>query len=75
MNLKLEALEAEVLKLPAAGRSQLLARLIASLDVDPDVESAWEALADRREAELVAGSVALVPGHEALARLNARLKR
>jgi putative addiction module component (TIGR02574 family) len=71
----LEALEAEVLKLAPADRSHLLERLIASLDSDPEVEEAWEREADRREAELESGSVAAVPGHEAMARLRAKLSR
>ncbi len=75
MSTILEALEAEALKLPAADRSHLLERLIASLDTDPEIEKAWELEADRRETELEAGSVAVVPGREAIARLRARLVR
>jgi putative addiction module component (TIGR02574 family) len=71
----LEILEAEVLKLAPADRSHLLERLIVSLDPDPEVEEAWEREADRREAELESGSVVAVPGHEAIARLRARLAR
>jgi putative addiction module component (TIGR02574 family) len=71
----LEALEAEVLKLDPSDRSHLLERLIASLDADPDVEKAWETEADRREAELDAGSVQAVPGRDAMARLRTRLAR
>ena len=75
MSTDLEALEAEVLKLAPADRSHLLERLIASLDSDPEIEEAWEQEADRREAELESGSVAAVPGPEAVARLRARLPR
>lgn len=75
MNTSLEALEAEALKLSPADRSRLLERLIASLDSDPEVEEAWALEADRREAELESGTVAAVPGHEAIARLRARLVR
>lgn len=75
MSTTLEALEAEVLKLAPADRSHLLERLIASLDSDPEIEEAWEQEADRREAELESGSVAAVPGPEAVARLRARLSR
>lgn len=73
MNTSLEVLEAEVLKLAAADRSHLLERLIASLDSDPELDAAWEREADRREAELESGSVLPVPGHEAVARLRAKL--
>lgn len=75
MSTKLEALEAEALKLAPAERSHLLERLVASLDSDPEVEAAWEREADRREAELESGSVAAVPGPEALARLRTKLAR
>ena len=73
MSTTLEILEAEVLQLTAADRSHLLERLIASLDPDPEVEEAWEQEANRREAQLAAGSSVIVPGHEAVARLRARL--
>ena len=71
----LEVLDAEALKLGPADRSHLLERLIASLDSDPEVEAAWEAEADRREALLASGSVAEVSGAEAMNRLRSRLAR
>ena len=71
----LEVLDAEALKLAPADRSHLLERLIASLDSDPEVEAAWEAEADRREALLASGSVAEVSGAEAMNRLRSRLAR
>jgi len=71
----LEILEAEVLQLAPADRSHLLERLIASLDADPEVEEAWEREANHREAELESGSIAAVPGEEAIARLQAKLQR
>jgi putative addiction module component (TIGR02574 family) len=73
MNTQLEIIEAEALKLPPSDRSHLLERLVASLDIDPDVERAWEQEADRREAALEAGKVAEVSGEEAIKRLRARL--
>ena len=69
----LEVLKAEALKLAPTDRSHLLARLIASLDLDPDVEEAWTLEAEQREAELQSGAAVAVPGHEAIARLRARL--
>ncbi len=75
MSISLEALEAEVLKLPAADRSHLLERLIVSLDSDPEIEEAWVREADRREAELESGSVTVVPGEEAMMHLRSRLSR
>ncbi len=70
----LETLEAEVLKLPASDRSHLLQRLLASLDVDEDVEAAWDREADRREAELDSGAVQALPSEDVMARLRARLE-
>jgi hypothetical protein len=55
VTIALEVLEAQVLKLSAADRSRLLERLLASLDVDPDVEAAWDEVADAREAALEGG--------------------
>lgn len=74
MPLPLDALEAEVLNLPAAERSHLLDRLIASLDADPEVQKAWVIEAERRDAEIEEGKVTLVPGEEILARLRAELR-
>ena len=75
MNAHLEVLEAEALKLAPADRSHLLERLVASLDLDPDVEQAWALVADRREGELASGAQRAVPGSEAMARLQAQLAR
>jgi Putative addiction module component len=72
MNSTLEALEAEALRLSPADRSRLLERLAVSLELDPEVEAAWDREADRREAQVADGSVQLVPGDEALARLRAK---
>jgi hypothetical protein len=71
----LELLEREIMKLAPADRSQLFARLVASLDRDPDIEAEWDRVADRREAELDSGAVVAVSGDEAMARLRARLQR
>lgn len=75
MPTQLEILEAQVMQLPPADRNHLLERLIVSLDIDPEVEAAWEQLADQREAELKAGTAQLIPGDEVMARLRARLAR
>jgi hypothetical protein len=72
MSSTVEALEVEALRLPAADRSRLLERLAVSLELDPEVEAAWEREADRREAQIADGSVQLIPGEEALARLKAK---
>ena len=72
MTSTVESLEAEALQLTVADRSRLMERLAESLELDPEVEAAWEAEADRREAQIADGSVQLVPGEEALARLKAK---
>jgi len=72
MATSVEALEAEVLRLSPADRTRLLARLIASLDADAEIEAAWDAIADAREAELNSGKVESVPFEEVVARLEAR---
>ena len=72
MNTRLEILEAEVLQLDSADRSHLLERLISSLDVDPEVDAAWAAEANRREDELESGRVIPVSLEDALATLRPR---
>ena len=74
MSSSLEALEAELLQLPATERARLVERLIASLDADPEVEEAWAAEVERRQAEIESGAVPLLPGPETLARLKAKLR-
>lgn len=75
MAISLESLEAEVLQLSPQDRSRLLARLIASLDADAEVEAAWDAVADEREAEMESGEVKSVPFDVAIARLEARFPK
>lgn len=75
MGMNLEALEAEVLKLSPVERTHLLERLIVSLDADAEIEREWRVEAERREAEMVSGAVAAVPGDEVMSRLRARLKQ
>lgn len=75
MSTNLEVLEAEVLQLAPVERSHLLERLIASLDIDLELEQAWIKEGDRREAELESNTVSAVSGSEAIVRLRARLKR
>lgn len=68
----LEPLQAEVLRLSPANRAKLLDRLMASLDVEPNAEAAWDQLADQRERELADGKATGVPLDVAIARLEAR---
>ncbi|MBK6999349.1 MAG: addiction module protein [Rhodoferax sp.] len=66
-------LEAEVLNLGATERAHLLERLIESFEPSSKIKDAWVSEALRREAEVQAGKVSLVPGQEAVARVRARL--
>ena len=66
-------LEAEVLNLGPAERAHLLERLIESFEPSSRIQDAWVSEALRREAEVQAGKVSLVPGQEAVARVRARI--
>ncbi len=72
MSATLEMLEAEALKLSPADRSRLLERLMDSLDEDNEIEAAWDALADDREAQVGGASPDAVPMEQAFARLESR---
>jgi len=66
-------LEAEILDLPPEDRARLLERLIASFEPKSGAQKAWLELALRRQEEVRAGKVSMVPGDEALARVRARI--
>jgi putative addiction module component (TIGR02574 family) len=72
MELTLEVLQTEVMKLSAEDRARLLDTLLDSMDQDEDTEREWEELADRRDAELDSGAVQAVDGPTVLARLRAQ---
>ena len=72
---QLEYVEAQVMQLSPAERNHLLERLIHSLDVDAEVEAAWDKVADEREADIAAGRAHWIPGDEAMQELRARLMR
>ena len=74
MSSTVEALEAEALQLTATERARLIERLIASLDIDPEVEDAWAAEVERRNAEIESGAVSLISGLEAVAKLKAEFR-
>ena len=73
MSTSVHDLEAEVLSLPPEERAHLLERLIASFEPKSKAQQAWMDLALRRQADVRAGKVAMVPGDEALARVRTRL--
>jgi len=69
-----ETLEAAALQLTPADRARLVDRLIARLDADPDVEEAWAAEVERRQAEIENGTVSLLPGPESLTKAKTEFK-
>ncbi len=69
-----ETLEAAALHLSPGERARLVERLIATLDADPEVEEAWAAEVERRQAEIEIGAVSLLPGPETLAKLKAEFQ-
>lgn len=75
MPTQLEIVEAQVMQLSLAERNHLLERLIHSLDVDAEVEAAWDKVADEREADIASGRAHWIPGDEAMQQLRARLAR
>ena len=71
MSLAIETLEAEALQLSAVERARLVEHLIASLDIDPNVEEAWATEVERRNSEIEMGTVSLISGPETIAKLKA----
>lgn len=74
MTSSVEVLEVEVLQLPPSERAYLVERLIASLDVDPEIEEAWAVEVERRLAEIESGAITLLPGSDVLAKLKAEFQ-
>ena len=68
-----ETLEAQLLRLPPEERAHLARVLIESLDDQPELDPVWLEEAERRAAELAAGTVRPVPADEALANARRRL--
>ncbi len=72
MGKTVEAVLADALRLDPAGRAELAAEVIASLDGPPDedVEAAWAAELERRVAAMDAGSLKLEPWTEVKRRIE-----
>jgi putative addiction module component (TIGR02574 family) len=68
-----EALEAQLLQLPPEERAHLARILLESLDDQPDLDPVWLEEAERRAAELGAGTVQPIPAAAALANARRRL--
>ena len=74
MDTPLEALESQVLRLPAAERARLLDRVVARLDTDAARDKAWDAVAANREALMWDDPALLVSMDSVLEKLRAELK-
>lgn len=72
MAVQFEILQAQVMSLTKAERTQLLERLVASLDVDVEAEEGWEQVAEARELELESGAAKGVALEDAMAQLRVR---
>ena len=73
MHSPIEDLEVQALGLPPEERARLLERLIASFEPKLPAHDAWMQIAQRRRDEVKSGVCSMVPGHETLARVRARL--
>ena len=74
MSTQFEILEAEVLKLVSADRALLAEHLIASLDEDNEIKSAWADEVERRVAEVESGVVVGMSFEEVIAQARSALK-
>lgn len=67
-------LESQALRLTPEERARLADRLLASLSADTSVEEEWAAEAQRRLAELEAGTAVAIPIEAAIARARAAVQ-
>jgi len=73
MTTPVEDLAAQALGLPPEDRAKLVERLLESFEPRSPAQTAWLRLAEARREQVRTGSVAMVPGDEALARARARI--
>jgi putative addiction module component (TIGR02574 family) len=69
----LEDIEAAALQLTTVERAHLAERLLASLDEDDEILTAWVAEAERRGEAFERGEMGAVDFDESVARLKAKL--
>ena len=62
----MRTIEDDALLLPPEKRELLAARLLASLEPEPEIEKQWLAQAVRRAAEIDQGMVKLIPAEEVM---------
>ena len=73
MSTPVEDLAAQALSLPPEDRARLVERLIASFEPKSPAQAAWLKAASARREDVRAGTVAMVDGDAALARVRVRL--
>ena len=76
----LKEIESQALQLSPPDRSELIHRLIVSLEGEPEdspevIAKAWDAEIARRVAEIDAGTATLIPQDEVFAKLDAKLRQ
>lgn len=69
----LEQLEKEVEKLSQEERIELAERIMVSVQMDPEIEAAWIAEAERRWQDLRAGKTKSIPAEDAIKAVRERL--
>lgn len=74
MSESIQAIASAALMLPPEERARLAERLLASLDVDPDIETAWREEVRRRVKEWEEGLVEEISLEEAREQIRARLR-
>jgi putative addiction module component (TIGR02574 family) len=74
MGTRLELLESEAMQLSASERASLAQALIASLDEDSEIEEAWIAEAQRRDAAMNNGQASGVSMAYVFTKIRSSLK-
>ena len=69
-----QALESAALLLPPEERARLAERLLASHDIDPEIEEAWAVEVEKRLADWDAGLIEGVPWDEVRKQIQAVLQ-
>ena len=72
---ELDAIEATILQLPQTDRAHLAERLLASLDDDDEILTAWIAEAEKRADALSRGNTTCMPIDQAMLKARAGLTR
>jgi putative addiction module component (TIGR02574 family) len=74
MSTRLEIVESEALQLPVGERAALAQVLLASLEVDEDIEEAWAIEVERRNADIESGRSSTSTLSEVMHRVRAKYK-